>query len=120
MKPVCPQDLESGVPRQLVLHGYALRIAQAAWDRCYRQHLVSYLHVSNPGLRKDLALNRAIRELGQRPRAPFTREQLLDEYDRLQIHALIQKSGSVRDYGPSRRGPVFQDCVEHGVLEMLF
>lgn len=66
-------------------------LAQSAWDRFFEDALTQFAH-PNPNLNRDLALDKTIRAMGQRPRQPLTAEECADLEVRAQIEQLITVS----------------------------
>ena len=83
---------------QRVLVGAELVLAQAAWDQ-FLQDTLATIKCPNPDQRRDIALDRTIRALGQRPRAPLSEQQRADLQLRHEVSAIIRESSRIRRYG---------------------
>ena len=75
-----------------------LSLAQAAWDQFLEDELAG-IDEPNPDLRRDLALDRTIRALGQRPRGPLTPEEHKALSVRQEVEQLIAASSRLRNHG---------------------
>jgi len=80
--------------------GTGLVLAQAAWDQFFEDALSKFDH-PNPNLCCDLALDKTIRALGHRPRAPLTPEERADLEVRAEVEQLIAAASEIS--GPCRR-----------------
>ncbi len=75
-----------------------LALAQAAWDMFYDSALAE-CDDPNPDLRHDRALDRTIRALGRRPRAPLTSEEREALFVQKEVRNLIASASRVRNFG---------------------
>jgi len=74
-----------------------LAAAQAVWDRRFNEALKTF-NEPNPELCRDLALDKTIRELGQRPRAPLTRKERQDLKLRMEVEELFAENYARSEY----------------------
>ena len=88
-----------------------LVLAQAAWDQFFEDALGKFDH-PNPNLCCDLALDKTIRALGHRPRAPLTLEERADIEIRADVDALIASASRPRGL---REFEYFEDAMRHAV-----
>jgi hypothetical protein len=75
-----------------------ITLAQRAWDMFLHSALQDF-DDPNPDLRRDLALDRTIRALGQRPTHPPNREDYLAAAVRREIQDIFAEAGRIRSYG---------------------
>ena len=90
-----------------------LTLAQAAWDQFFEDVLATF-DDPNPNLCCDLALDKTIRALGHRPRAPLTPEERADIEVRAEVEQLIASASQVR--GMCRRE--FYDGLESATEDL--
>lgn len=77
----------------------ALVLAQSAWDRFFADVLAKFRE-PNPELCRDLALDKTIRALGHRPRAPLTPEEREELQVRAEVESIIQTASRPRTLAP--------------------
>ena len=76
-----------------------LALAQAAWDQFFTDALTK-VDDPNPELRRDLALDKTIRALGQRPREPLSPLEREDLQVRAEVDTIIDTASRPRGLRP--------------------
>ena len=71
-------------------------LAQSAWDQFFEDSRAKFT-TPNPDLNRDLALDKTIRALGQRPRLPMTAEERAELEVRAEVEQVI--ASSIRPHG---------------------
>jgi hypothetical protein len=74
-----------------------LALAQAAWDQFFDDVLARLKH-PNPSHCHDVALDRTIRALGRRPRAPMTPQERSDLLLRTEVESLLTGESARADH----------------------
>ena len=93
-------------------------LAQSKWDQFYEDAFYSFDDL-NQELRRDKALNKTIRALGQRPRAPLTHAQREDLEVRMQVACVLNENSRQRNTGIESEMPLSRRCSEEDYFESL-
>lgn len=93
-------------------------LAQSKWDQFYEESFYSFDDL-NPELRRDKALNKTIRALGQRPRAPLTQAQREDLKLSREVAWVLEENNRQRNTGIGTALSLAQRCSEEDYFESL-
>jgi hypothetical protein len=95
-----------------------LGLAQSKWDRFYEDAFFTFDDL-NQDLRRDKALDKTIRALGQRPSAPLTQAQREDLAVSMEVACVLYENSRQRNMGGESEMLLTRRCREEDYFESL-